>query len=162
MKPEESPLRVRRSILIAAAPDRVWREFESFGAMERWWAARVGVPEAGTSNGQWLIAYEPREGGRIEMAVEWDGAKVHYGGAITELAPAAELRFECDWIPNRGWLAPSYVSLRLAPALGGTLAELFHYGFERTGDDGAATHEGYEQGWGMTQLSALKRVVEGR
>jgi len=24
----------------------------------------------------------------------------------------------------------------------------------------SATHAGYEEGWGMTQLSALKRIVE--
>lgn len=46
-------------------------------------------------------------------------------------------------------------------ALGGTLVELFHYGFERTGGDVGAEHAGYETGWGMTQLSALKEIVEG-
>jgi hypothetical protein len=32
--------------------------------------------------------------------------------------------------------------------------------FERTGGDVSATHAGYEEGRGMTQLSALKRIVE--
>jgi uncharacterized protein YndB with AHSA1/START domain len=159
-KPEDSVLIVRRSILIKAPPGRVWHQFATFDKMERWWGARMGAPEAGTSQGQWLIAYEPRVGGRIEMAVLWDDAKVHYGGAITEFAPGRALTFECDWIPNRGWVAPTYVTVRLTPALGGTLAEVFHYGFERTGGDVASEHEGYEHGWGMTQLSALKRIVE--
>jgi hypothetical protein len=42
----------------------------------------------------------------------------------------------------------------------GTLVELFHDGFERTGPDAADDHAAYEQGWGMTQLSALKNAVE--
>jgi hypothetical protein len=53
------------------------------------------------------------------------------------------------------------MTLRLTPALGGTLVELFHHGFEHVGGDVAGEHEGYEQGWGMLQLSSLKAVVEG-
>lgn len=50
--------------------------------------------------------------------------------------------------------------IRLSPALGGTLVELFHHGFERTGGNVSSEHARYEQGWGMTQLLALKRQVE--
>jgi len=71
------------------------------------------------------------------------------------------LTFENDWIPNRGWASPTFVTLRLTAGLDGTLVELFHYGFEQTGDDVSAEHAGYETGWGMTQLSALKTLVEG-
>lgn len=159
-KPEDSPLRVRRSILISAPPERVWRAFASHERMNEWWGKRSGTPEAATSQGQWLDVYEPREGGAIRMAVMWDGARVSYGGAIKVFAPARELSFENDWIPNRGWKAPTYVTLRLTPALGGTLVELFHHGFEHTGPDAAADHAGYEQGWGMTQLVALRDLVE--
>jgi hypothetical protein len=91
------------------------------------------------------------------MSVNWDGARVSYGGAIKRFEPGRELTFENDWIPNRGWKAPTSVTLRLTPALGGTLVELFHFGFERTGGDPATEHAGYEQGWGMTQLMALKK-----
>jgi len=94
------------------------------------------------------------------MAVNWDGARVSYGGEIKTFEPPRVLTFENDWLPNRGWLAPTYITLRLTPALGGTLVELFHHHFERTGGDVSATHAGYEEGWGMTQLSALKRIVE--
>lgn len=161
MKPEDSPLRVRRSILISAPPERIWREFASRERMSEWWGKRAGTPEAGTAQGQWLDEYEPREGGRIRMSVLWDGARVAYGGTIKIFAPGQELTFENDWIPNRGWAAPTYITLRLAPALNGTLVELFHHGFERTGGDVAAEHAGYEQGWGMTQLNALRELVEG-
>ena len=52
------------------------------------------------------------------------------------------------------------MTLRLTAALGGTLVELFHHGFERTGGDVGAEHSGYETGWGMMQLSALKTLIE--
>lgn len=159
-KPEESVLRVRRSIHVRATPTKVWEMFSSQPRMEAWWGFRTGEPEAGTARGQWLDTYEPRVGGRIEMSVLWDGERVRYGGEIVAFVREQELTFENDWIPNRGWAAPTFVTLRLTPALGGTLVELFHHGFERTGGDSSAEHAGYETGWGMTQLSALKRLCE--
>jgi uncharacterized protein YndB with AHSA1/START domain len=160
MKPEDSVLKVRRSILVNASPQAVWEKFTSFKLMESWWGHRTGDPQAGTSKGQYVDKYEPRVGGRIEMAVNWDGARVCYGGEIKSFAPAAELTFASDWIPNRGWKVPTLMTIRLKPALNGTLVEIFHYGFERTGGDVAAEHAGYEEGWGMTQLAALKRICE--
>lgn len=94
------------------------------------------------------------------MAVMDDHARTTYGGAIKIFEPGTELTFENDWIPNRGWFAPTFVTLRLTPALGGTLVELFHHGFEHTGGDVGAEHAGYEAGWGMMQLSALKKIAE--
>lgn len=139
---------------------RVWAEFGSFERMTAWWGFTVDDPEAGTSKGQWLDAYEPRVGGRVRMAVLWDGERAGYGGEIKTFDPGQDLTFENDWIPNRGWIAPTYITLRLTPALGGTLVELFHHGFEQTGGDVGATHAGYEGGWSMLQLTALKRVAE--
>lgn len=158
--PDESILKVRRSIHVGAPPGAVWEMFSSRPRMEAWWGFRSGDPKAGTAKGQWLDAYEPRVGGRIEMAVMWDGERVRYGGEIVAFVPERELTFENDWIPNRGWKAPTFVTLRLTPALGGTLVELFHHGFERTGGDVGEEHAGYETGWGMTQLSALKKLCE--
>ena len=150
---------VRRSIHVPAPPDRVWIELTSFERMERWWGRTVGDPEAGTSKGQRLVAYEPRIGGRVEMEVMMDGAPVRYGGVIDVFEPPRELRFTNDWIPSQGWLVPTTIALRLTPALGGTLVELLHGGFEHVGGDVGAEHAGYETGWGMTQLSALREVV---
>jgi uncharacterized protein YndB with AHSA1/START domain len=151
---------VRRSIHIAASPDRVWHEFASFERMTQWWGLVLGAPRAGTPNGQRLLTYDPRPGGRIEMEVELNGSPLRYGGTIVTLNPGRELTFECDWIPNRGWLLPTLLTIRLTPALNGTLVELLHHGFERTGDSGAADHAGYESGWGMTQLMALRELVK--
>ena len=156
---DESILVVRRSIHIAAPPERVWAEFTSFDRMNRWWGVLIGDPEAGKSNGHRLRLYEPRVGGRIEMEVMWDREAVRYGGPILVFEPGKELTFEIDWIPNRGWLCPTLLTLRLTPALGGTLVELMHGGFEHVGGDVGAEHAGYETGWGMTQLNALRELV---
>jgi uncharacterized protein YndB with AHSA1/START domain len=160
LTPEESIFAVRRSIHVNAAPERVWDEFSSFARMNTWWGIVTGEPQAGTSKGQWLEVYEPWRGGRIRMAVNSDGSRVAYGGEIKRFEPATELTFENDWIPNRGWRAPTLITIRLKPAPVGTMVELFHYGFELIGDDAGATHAGYEAGWGMTQLAELKRIVE--
>jgi uncharacterized protein YndB with AHSA1/START domain len=160
MTPEDSVLKIRRSIHIKAPPALVWNQFTSAERTDRWWGFRSGDPEAGTARGQWLEIYEPEAGGRIEMSVLMDGARVRYGGTIATFAPGAELTFTNDGLPNRGWQAPTLITLRLTPALGGTLVELFHYGFERTGADAATDHAAYEQGWGMTQLMALRSICE--
>lgn len=147
---------VRRSIHVPAAPARVWGELESFERMNRWWGVLHGPHEAGKGNGQRLVVYEPCAGGRIEMEVLFDGEPARYGGVIAVFEPEKELKFESDWIPNRGWLRPTRLTLRFSPALGGTLVELFHHGFEHTGNNAPADHAAYETGWGMTQLSALR------
>jgi uncharacterized protein YndB with AHSA1/START domain len=161
MAPEQSLLSVRRSIHIRGTIDKVWEQFVDFEHMRRWWGLVVGDTEAGTDSGQWLVAYEPKLGGLVAMEVNMDGGRVSYGGSITTFEPTRELTFENDWMPNRGWLAPTFITLRLSPALGGVHLELFHHGFERTGPNGGEEHAGYEAGWGMTQLAALKRIVEG-
>ena len=55
-------LHVRRSILIQAAPKRVWREFETFERIAAW-----------LDRGHQLHAFEPRTGGNADFSVEIDG-----------------------------------------------------------------------------------------
>jgi hypothetical protein len=153
-------LTVRRSIFIKADPEFVWREFESFERMDRWWGVITGTPEAGKGNGQRLVVYEPRVGGTIRMEVLFGGTPVLYGGSIIVFAAARELTFESDWIPNRGWQHPTLITLRLTKAFLGTQVELLHHGFEQTGSDFGDQLEAYETGWGMTQLSALKKILQ--
>ena len=155
-----SVLAVRRSIHVKAAPARVWQELADFERMNRWWGVTHGSPEAGSGNGQWLRVYEPRIGGRIEMELLFSGAPLRYGGPIVVFQPPQELTFESDWIPNQGWQRPTQITIRLGPALGGTLVELFHHGFERTGPRYSEEYAAYEAGWGMTQLNELKAIVE--
>ena len=156
----QSILVVRRSIHIKATPGRVWEEFSSFERMNQWWGLTLGTPRAGTPSGQRLLVYEPHLSGRIEMEVVLNGSPVRYGGPIVKWEPGRELTFECDWLPNRGWLRPTLLTIRLTAALGGTLVELLHHGFEATGENGGDEHAGYEGGWGMTQLNALRDLVK--
>lgn len=135
---------VRRSIWIDAKPERVWREFETFEAMRGWFGT-----------GHTLVRYEPRVGGWVETdpsAVQ--GEPLRFAGRVTVFDPPRELTFEQDWI-GHGWAAPSLITFRLTPAHDGTVVELLHHGFDRTGAGRAADHRGFENGWGMLQLEAL-------
>jgi len=133
MNPDASVLEVRRSIHVRATPVHVWEAFKSKARMDEWWGATKGIPEAGTSQGQRLAVYDPRVGGHVEMEVMLDRIPARYRGKIKTFESGRELTFENDWISNRGWLLPTLITLRLTAVLGGTLVELFHYGFERRG-----------------------------
>jgi uncharacterized protein YndB with AHSA1/START domain len=162
MEALDSILVVRRSIFIEAQPTRVWEEFTTFDRMNGWWGRLVGDPVAGEGNGQRLVTYEPREGGRIEMEVAGrDGSKLRYGGAIRKFTSGRELTFDSDWIPNQGWREPTHLTIRLSSALGGTVVEVLHHGFERASESPGEEFAGYEAGWGMLQLTSLRDVVQG-
>ena len=148
----ESRLVVRRAAQIAAPPERVWQEVESFERLKAWFGT-----------GHTLVQYEPRVGAMVELKVEIDGEWMHYGGKVVTFDAPRELTWENDYIPNAGWAAPTYMTIRLTPNLGGTLVEILHHGFERVGDAAFAASEflGYEGGWTTRQLEALKKIVEG-
>ena len=149
MATEIGVLAVRRSILINAPPERVWQEFESFERMKLWFGT-----------GHTLVKYEPRVGGWVETdAGHLEGEALRFAGRVTVFDPPRELTFEQDWL-GHGWAAPPLITLRLTPSHGGTLVELFHHGFERVGGDPAAEQRGFEGGWTIRQLEALRQLVE--
>lgn len=143
-------LAVRRSILIKATPERVWQEFETFERFKAWFGT-----------GHKLLQYEPKLGGDVLLEVVHEGNTLQYGGKVLVFEPGSELTFEDDWIPNQGWLEPSLITIRLTPALDGTLVELFHHALERTGPNAADDHAGFESGWDNHHLEALRRAIEG-
>lgn len=144
-------LAVRRSILINAAPERVWQEFETFERLREWFG-----------RGHRLIEFEPRVGAHVLLEVEHEGATRMYGGKVIVFDPPNELTFEDDWIPNDGWKQPTLITFRLRAALGVTLVELFHHTIENVGPGADKWHAGFEGGWDTKHLIALKRIVEGR
>jgi uncharacterized protein YndB with AHSA1/START domain len=146
----DSLLTVRRSIHIAATPERVWQEFTDIRRMSAWWGT-----------GHRLVAYEPRVGGRIEMEVEVEGVTRRFGGAVLVFEEARELTFEDNWFGPFAWEAPLLVTLKLTPVGDGTIVEFIQHGFERLGDAAAETHRGLEGGWSVRQLAALRLVIEG-
>jgi uncharacterized protein YndB with AHSA1/START domain len=144
-------LTIRRCIHIAATPERVWREFETFEGMRAWFGT-----------GHTLLTYEPHVGGWVELEVEVGGRMLHFGGRVTVFEPARELTFEDDWIPTLDGVSEmTLITLRLSPAATGTIVELIVHGFEQLGERGPELHRGHEDGWTLRQLEALRRIVEG-
>lgn len=144
-----SPLNVRRSILIQASPARVWREFESFEGVSTWFG-----------RGHELHQFEPGLAGGVDMSVEIEGEKRHYGGPIIIWEPEREVTFESNWEGAHAWPVPTFFTFRLTPMYDGTMVEIFHHGFERFGANAADTLEGYEEGWDIKHLQALRAIVE--
>lgn len=144
-----SQLHVRRSIFICASPERVWSEFDSLNRMAAWFGT-----------GQTLERFEPLLGGQVELSVEIDGARRAFGGPIVIWEPAREVTIENNWKGAQAWPVPTFITLRLTPLYDGTHVELFHHGFERLGVAAADNLQGYESGWDLHHLQALRAIVE--
>jgi len=145
-----SLLHVRRSILIQAPPARVWEEFASFERIAGW-----------LDLGHTIHTFEPRLGGNVRMSVELDGVRQHFGGRVLVWEPGREVSFESNWEkPPLTFPVPTLWTIRLTPLYDGTHVELFHHGFERLGADAADNLEGYESGWDVKHLKALRAIVE--
>jgi uncharacterized protein YndB with AHSA1/START domain len=143
-------MHVRRSGFMRALPERVWEEFCSLERLAGWF----GI-------GHTLHAYEPKLGGNVELSVELDGERQHYGGTITVFDTCREVTLDCNWHDAAlAWVVPTIWTLRLTPAYGGTMVEIFHHGFERLGQDAGEQLEGYEQGWDNKHVKALRSIVE--
>jgi hypothetical protein len=160
MEAIDSELVMRRSTLIAAPPGRVWQEFESIGAMRRWYAGKRASSE------QEVLRYEPRAGGWFEITCRWVNEGVpgacRLGGEIIVFDPARELTLEShSFLPERSWSGPIKKTIRLSSAFGGTVVEILEHGFEVAGEHARDFHLEAEIGWTMDELIALRRVVEG-
>jgi uncharacterized protein YndB with AHSA1/START domain len=142
-------LNVRRSILIQAAPERVWQEFESFERIAAWFG-----------RGHELHRFEPKLGGQVEMSVEIGGERQAYGGPVIVFECERELSFESNWhAASRAWPVSTFFTFRLTPVYDATMVEIFHHGFERLGADAADSLQGYEEGWDVKHLTALRAIV---
>jgi uncharacterized protein YndB with AHSA1/START domain len=143
------PLYVRRSILIMAAPSRVWQEFKSFDSIAKWFG-----------QGHQLHAFEARLSGRVEMSVEINGERRRYGGAVIAFELEREISMTINWHAPHAWPVPTIWTIRLSPLYEGTMVEIFHHGFERLGRDAADNLQGYEAGWDIKHLTSLRAIVE--
>jgi uncharacterized protein YndB with AHSA1/START domain len=145
-----SHLNVRRSILIQAPPERIWQEFETFERFSAWFGT-----------GHTLHKFEAKLGAQVELSVEIGGEQAHYGGPVLVLDRAREITIENNWYDEaRRWPVPTFFTIRLTPIYDGTLVEIFHHGFERLGADGADNLQGFEEGWDIHHLAALRAIVE--
>jgi uncharacterized protein YndB with AHSA1/START domain len=153
LAPAPGALVVRRSIQIAATPERVWREFESFERFRAWWT--TDMPDRKET----VRAYEPRLGARVEMPCSWPGGSCVFEGNVTVFEPQRELTFEL-MIEGTPWDAPTYVTIRLTPNAYGTLVEILHYGFENIGAAALEQFSNFEGGWDLRELRGLKEAAE--
>ena len=149
---EIGELHLRRSILIAARPERVWREFESFKRIVDWF-----------NHGHQIHALEPVVGGPVDMSIDGDGGpdeRLHFKGNVRTVLPAGELTFDTNFV-DEPMPAVTFWTFRLSGFPSGTLVEFFHHGYEAFGADAARFLEGFESAWDLKHLSALRRNVEG-
>ncbi len=144
-----SLLNVRRSILIQASPARVWQEFGSFERFAAWFGL-----------GHELHEFEPKLGSPVDLSVVIDGETRHYGGPIIVWEPEREVTLVSNWRGAHAYQVPTFFTLRLTPLYDGTMVEIIHHGFERLGADAADLLEGYEEGWDVKHLKALRSIVE--
>ena len=94
------------------------------------------------------------------MSVEIGGERRHYGGTVLIYEPEREVSFDSQWEPPHSWPVPTFWTIRLASLYGGTMVEIFHHGFERLGAEAADNLQGYEDGWNIIHLKALRSIVE--
>lgn len=144
------PLHVRRSIFIEAPPARVWEEFGSTERVKAW-----------LNLGHTVHQFEPKVGGMVEMSVEIEGQPRFYGGHVLSYEVERELTFNSQWQAPYDAPVPTFWTIRLTPLYGGTQVEIFHHGFERFGAEAADNLEGYEDGWDIKHLKALRNIVSG-
>lgn len=138
---------VRRSIDIAASPERIWKEFEHPERMRAWFHCD-------------RLVLEPTVGGRFETEGNHGGTHYVFGGRVLVYTPGRELTVEWGWIPPR-WPDISLLTIRLEPIdPHWTRVEIFHHAFERLGERAAEIYRSFEAGWDLSELEGLKRVVE--
>ena len=142
-------LNVRRSILVQAPPERVWQEFESFDRFSAWFGL-----------GHELHRFELKLGAEVDLSVAIDGERRHFGGSVVVVEREREVSFESNWHPPNDWPVPTFFTLRLMPVYEGTMVEIFHHGFERFGANAADILQGYEEGWDVKHLKALRAIIE--
>jgi uncharacterized protein YndB with AHSA1/START domain len=123
---------IRKTYVIDAPPEAVWRALTDATAMEEWGAGPARL--------------DARAGGAFS---QW-GGDIH--GTVTELVPGE--RIVEDWFGG-DWPEPSVAVFTLGEHGEGTLLELTHTGVP---EDEAAD---FDIGWDEYYLGAIKAWAEG-
>jgi uncharacterized protein YndB with AHSA1/START domain len=122
---------IRKSYVIDAPPETVWRALTDAGVMEEWGAGSASM--------------DPRPGGLFS---QWGG---DIYGTVTEVAPGDRLVEE--WYGGE-WAEPSIAVFVLSEHGEGTLLDLTHTGVP---DDQLAE---FDAGWDDYYLGAIKEWAE--
>ncbi len=142
-------MKVERSIVIAAQPERVWRAWVS--EMNQWWTKPYYMDSERVTG----LVIEPHLGGRYMEKWGEDGSGYLIGHVVEWLPP---LRLAYTWSEKSWGGIVTVVRLEFQPERGGTRLALVHEGFERL-PDGEAQRAGYDRG-GADLLGKLKAYVE--
>jgi len=142
-------MKVERSIVIAAPPERVWRAWVS--EMNQWWTKPYYM-DSGRVTG---LVIEPHLGGRYMEKWGEDGSGYLIGHVVEWLPP---LRLAYTWSEKSWGGVVTVVRLEFQPEGEGTRLSFVHEGFERL-PDGAEQRAGYDRG-GADLLGKLKVHVE--
>lgn len=154
-------LAVRRSIEINATPERIWQEFASQERMALWFSDKGGVPM-----GNHLLTYEPRVGGIFQTEGMHEGVTSFlFTGKVLVMDPPRELTAEMGMVRMGDgadpWPAPTLITFLLTPLTSSrTKVEIVHHAFEQLGDMAREMYEGFEGGWNLAQVTALRNLVE--
>lgn len=143
-------LHVRRSIFIQASASRVWEEFETTDKIKNWLNLGHAVHE-----------FEPKIGGQVRMSIKVEDEDRYYGGTVLVCDVGREITFNSQWDSPHSWVVPTIWTIRMTPLYDGTQVEIFHHGFERLGADAADNLQGYEEGWDVRHLKALRAIIDG-
>ncbi len=122
---------IRKTYVIDAPPEVVWRALTDAAAMEEWGAGPA--------------RFDARVGGEFS---QWGGAE---HGTVTEIVPG-ELLAE-EWFGG-DWPEPSLAVFTLGEHGEGTLLELTHTGVPE------AEVAGFDSGWDEYYLGAIKEWAE--
>lgn len=145
-------MKVEKTIVIAAAPDRVWRAWTEQTSM--WWK-KPYVIDADQSTG---LLIEPRAGGRFLEKWGEDGVGYLLGHVVAWLPPQ---RLAFSWSESDWSGASTLVNVTFEKAGQGTRVTLVHEGFDRV-PDGAGQRASYESGWGDLLNKLHDYIEKGR
>jgi uncharacterized protein YndB with AHSA1/START domain len=126
------------------------------------WFSSAGGVEMGNQQ----LRYEPRVGGIFETEGRHQGVTPFlFTGKVLTYDPPRELTAEMLAVhfdnEPAGWPAPTLISFFLTPVDGGrTRVEIVHHAFERLGEAAQQNYEGFEGGWNMVQVTALRNLIE--
>jgi uncharacterized protein (TIGR02246 family) len=127
-------MKAERSMVIAAAQDRVWSALTNAAQISKWFDSSM----------QW--DFEPVSGSN--MTFRYEGKVLGYGKVVTA---DPKTHFAFHWTPEPGVPVESLVTFRLEPVGDGTRVTVSEEGFEALPDDlRQRRYEMNSNGWSIT------------
>ncbi len=149
---------VKRIIVKCSAEDA----FRFFTAdFDKWWPAHTHSVIAMSSDGARHPAactLDPRLGGRI--IERGKGDETYVWGTVHIWEPPSRVAF--SWHPGGNAETAQTVEVTFTRRGAGTEVMLTHGGWERLGEEGALTRDGYNNGWESVFSGAYRDYVEAR